>query len=168
MTAPCSSTEQQHWWTQRLAEPRLGRMGTRHQRRLALVCALALFAALQPGALAQDVAVEPPAAPPFDPNSPNAEYLFGFPFCRCNDYRCSTSPYKVVLASQTNTTLGYNRVCFRFEDKAPCAPDNECCKSVRASMGKVEFMAGELDSLRLLVGSWRSPAMGSCVVRKGH
>ena len=70
-----------------------------------------------------------------------AQYLFGFPFCKCSDYRCTTSPYKPIVASEEKLANGQYKVCFRFQDVG-CAADNVCCKSILTLMDKIEFQAG--------------------------
>lgn len=118
-------------------------MGTQSSQAW-LVCSLALLVmtASFGRALAQDnQPPDAPALPPVDPNSPDAAYLFGFPFCKCKDYRCSTGPYKVERDREETMSNGNYRVCFRFEDRG-CHPDNECCNSVYDVLGKIEFQAG--------------------------
>ncbi|PNH03603.1 hypothetical protein TSOC_010325 [Tetrabaena socialis] len=81
-----------------------------------------------------------PPSPPFDPNDPDAAYLFGFPFCRCTDYRCGTSPYKPVKASEEVLANGNYKVCFSFTDQG-CQAGNTCCNKILQMMGKFEVMA---------------------------
>lgn len=80
---------------------------------------------------------------PFDPNSPDAQYLFGFPFCKCDDYRCGSSPYLPVKRSEEVLSNGNFRVCFEFQDVG-CQTGNACCESILQLMTKIEFMAGAL------------------------
>jgi hypothetical protein len=102
---------------------------------------LRLAAAQDGGAVVNDA-----PSPPFDPNDPDAAYLFGFPFCKCKDYRCSTSPYRVVTASKESLSNGNLRVCFSFNDVG-CAANNTCCQSILQLFNKIEMQAGETGML---------------------
>ncbi len=116
-------------------------MGTSKPCLLALtLAALALAASLQLGS-AQPVYGDTPS-PPFDPNDPNAAYLFGFPFCRCTDYRCGTTPYKMMRYSEQTLANGNYQVCFDFQDVG-CGSGNACCNSIQKLMDKIEIQAGE-------------------------
>lgn len=116
-------------------------MGTSKPCLLALtLAALALAASLQLGS-AQPVYGDTPS-PPFDPNDPDAAYLFGFPFCRCSDYRCGTTPYKMMRFSEQTLANGNYQVCFNFQDVG-CQSGNACCDSILRLMDKIEIQAGE-------------------------
>ncbi|PNH05416.1 hypothetical protein TSOC_008322, partial [Tetrabaena socialis] len=59
-----------------------------------------------------------------------------FPFCQCQDYRCSTSPYRLMtVASPEGRT---NELCFRV-DRVGCSQANPCCKILLEMLGKIEF-----------------------------
>ncbi|KAG2493480.1 hypothetical protein HYH03_008296 [Edaphochlamys debaryana] len=120
-------------------------MGTSRRSLLAWPLAAVLLAvSLQLGSAQGEVDAGAPA-PPFDPNDPNAAYLFGFPFCRCSDYRCGTSPYKVLRSNETSLPNGNLRVCFKFQDVG-CPSNNPCCNSILQELDKVEFMADKMCS----------------------
>jgi hypothetical protein len=111
-------------------------MGTSKQRLLAWSLTLALFATSLPRGFSQT-----DDASTFDPNDPNAAYLFGFPFGKCDDYRCGSSPYEPLKSSDELLSNGNYRVCFKFVDVG-CQPGNVCCESILDLMVKIEFMAG--------------------------
>lgn len=113
-------------------------MGTSRRSLLAWAVAAVFLVATLQSARAQD---SPPSAPPFDPNDPDAAYLFGFPFCRCSDYRCGAAPYKMLKASEETLPNGNYKVCFNFNDVG-CPTNNACCTSLLQSVGKVEVQAG--------------------------
>ncbi|PNH11083.1 hypothetical protein TSOC_002146 [Tetrabaena socialis] len=122
------------------ASSRRGSMGT--SRRSLLACSLAaalLLVAVLHAAAQEELDASPPS-PPFSQDDPDAAYLFGFPFCRCTDYRCSTSPYVPVKESEEVLPNGNYKVCFRFQDNG-CATGNTCCQKILQLMDKFEVMA---------------------------
>ncbi|KXZ49739.1 hypothetical protein GPECTOR_20phG10 [Gonium pectorale] len=58
-----------------------------------------------------------------------------FPFCQCSDYRCSTSPYRLIsIGSPSGRT---DELCYLIE-RVGCSQANPCCKKLLESLGKVE------------------------------
>ncbi|KAL6759228.1 Pherophorin-domain-containing protein [Haematococcus lacustris] len=80
----------------------------------------------------------PPAAATPDSNADTAA-LLNFPFCTCTDYRCGSSPWKLVPQPVRTTTQPDIRVlCFKFNFTG-CAVRSQCCDILTNDVGKVEF-----------------------------
>ncbi|KAG2489104.1 hypothetical protein HYH03_012330 [Edaphochlamys debaryana] len=78
-----------------------------------------------------------------DPTLPGVDdvaALGRFPFCQCQDYRCSTSPYRLV--SIPSPTKRPGELCYRI-DRVGCSQANPCCKMLLDTLGKVEFSVEE-------------------------
>eukprot|EP00198_Chlamydomonas_reinhardtii_P007444 XP_001696781.1 predicted protein [Chlamydomonas reinhardtii] len=73
-----------------------------------------------------------------------------FPFCQCEDYRCSSSPYR--LDSIDSPTGRTDELCYRI-NRVGCSQANPCCKMLLTSLGKVEFSVEKSCSTQYL-GSW--------------
>jgi hypothetical protein len=65
-----------------------------------------------------------------------------FPYCKCLEYRCGASPYKLQLSSVKNMSATEAEFCFAF-DYVGCAIASPCCLKEVNDVGKVEFASGK-------------------------
>ncbi|KAG2488681.1 hypothetical protein HYH03_012682 [Edaphochlamys debaryana] len=62
-----------------------------------------------------------------------------FPYCRCETYDCTCSPYKIAYAGYTtNLTTGYDRHCFNVV-YAGCDRTRACCAALESYVNKIAF-----------------------------
>ena len=64
-----------------------------------------------------------------------------FPYCRCDDYRCVSSPYKLSLTQQQVTGYDTFMMCFKLV-YIGCTVTTPCCSVLTNDVGKVEFSTG--------------------------
>ena len=66
-----------------------------------------------------------------------------FPFCRCQDYSWSSSPYSLSLASVTPLTSvpASTQFCMRLAVQ-PCDDSRLCCAKLKASLHKISIETG--------------------------
>ncbi|KAJ9516786.1 hypothetical protein QJQ45_027212 [Haematococcus lacustris] len=121
----------------------------RLQHRAILILALAALPGL---AVGQDQAY-----PTFDANTPNAPpappafpiesdsdssetvaALLRFPYCRCDDYRCSINPYRLNYVTTINTPTT-STLRFRINRVANGPVNDPCYKAILANLGKIEI-----------------------------
>eukprot|EP00197_Chlamydomonas_leiostraca_P012076 CAMPEP_0202862070 /NCGR_PEP_ID=MMETSP1391-20130828/3248_1 /ASSEMBLY_ACC=CAM_ASM_000867 /TAXON_ID=1034604 /ORGANISM="Chlamydomonas leiostraca, Strain SAG 11-49" /LENGTH=249 /DNA_ID=CAMNT_0049541553 /DNA_START=198 /DNA_END=943 /DNA_ORIENTATION=- len=68
----------------------------------------------------------------------SAGALLVFPFCRCVDYRCNSSPWKLIPQPLQTPAPGVSVMCFKFMFVG-CAFTSDCCTKLSNDVGKVEF-----------------------------
>ncbi|KAJ9516912.1 hypothetical protein QJQ45_027346, partial [Haematococcus lacustris] len=121
----------------------------RLQHRAILILALAALAGLVVG---QDQAYPtsdantpnaPPAPPafPIESDSDSSETvaaLLRFPYCRCDDYRCSINPYRLNYVTTINTPTT-STLRFRINRVANGPVNDPCYKAILANLGKIEI-----------------------------
>jgi hypothetical protein len=76
-----------------------------------------------------------------------------FPYARCTDYDCSSTPWKLEFESQQAQLVNNMRmVCMRIR-RVRCPADNICCQALSTKLDKLEFS----------VGGWHGWTPCSCV-----
>lgn len=76
----------------------------------------------------------------FDEGEDTAELLV-FPYCRCIDYRCGSSPYKLVPKSVRASGIDTKVMCFTLL-YVGCPFQSECCNKIERDVGKIEWSVG--------------------------
>jgi hypothetical protein len=72
----------------------------------------------------------------------SAELLL-FPYCRCVDYRCASSPWKMVPQTiKATNDASVSQICFKFVFVG-CAISSTCCNQLTRDVAKVEFAVGK-------------------------
>ena len=70
-----------------------------------------------------------------------------FPYCRCSDYSCQSSPWRLQLQSQSELEAGVRTTCLTVV-KQGCNPRLPCC----------QIMSKKLDKMEFSIGGWRDLA----------
>ena len=75
-------------------------------------------------------------------DSDNTAALLTFPYCRCDDYKCSSGPYKLVPTSLTPATPTVSVMCFTFQFTGCGLAATSCCRKIMNDVSKIEFSTG--------------------------
>jgi hypothetical protein len=64
-----------------------------------------------------------------------------FPYMTCQDYVCSSGPYRLSAMPVVKQADGTSTICFALEDVG-CDPDDPCCAAVRSKLHKLQLGTG--------------------------